>query len=191
MSKQDTNEIKKRSKISVIAEIVIYIVLALACIFWVPEHVIQRTMVDGSSMTNTLHHKESLLVNKFEYDFTDPERYEIVIFHPEKVEAKEKQEKLYVKRVYGLPGETIQIIGDDIMINGEKIDDSFAKDGTRDPGIAQNPITLGADEYFVLGDNRQGSSDSRDPDIGIVKRRAITGHAVLRIWPLSQFGIVK
>ncbi len=176
---------KKSFKLRSMLEYIIYIVLVLACIFWVPEHVIQRTKVDGSSMTNTLHDEESLLVNKFEYDFTNPERYEIVIFHPKGT----KEETLYVKRVYGLPGETIQIVGNDILINGEKIADDFAKNGTKDPGIAEMPITLGENEYFVLGDNRQGSTDSRDPDVGLVNGEDITGHVILRIWPLSQFGI--
>lgn len=187
MQKEEMKETKKRSKISVVIEYVINVALIFACVFWVPEHVMQRTTVKGSSMTNTLYHEENLLVNKLEYKFADPERYEIVIFHPFGLE----KEKLYIKRVYGLPGETIQIKGDDIYINGEKIEDGFAKNGTKDPGIAEQPITLGEDEYFVLGDNRQGSTDSRDPSVGLVKRENITGHAVLRIWPLSQFGLIK
>lgn len=166
---------------------ILYLILIFACAVLVPKYVMQRTVVDGSSMTNTLHNDENLLVNKFEYRFTDPERYDIIIFHPKGSE----EGTLYVKRVYGLPGETIQIIDGNIYVNQKKIEDSFAKKGTKDPGIAENPITLGKDEYFVLGDNRQGSSDSRDPDVGLVNRKNITGHVVLRIWPLSQFGIPK
>lgn len=166
---------------------ILYLILIFSCAVLVPKYVMQRTVVDGSSMTNTLHNDENLLVNKLEYRFSNPERYDIIIFHPKGSE----EGTLYVKRVYGLPGETIQIIDGDIYVNQTKIEDSFAKKGTKDPGIAENPITLGEDEYFVLGDNRQGSSDSRDPDVGLVNRKNITGHVVLRIWPLSKFGIPK
>lgn len=176
---------KKRSLIHYIIEIVIYLVLIAGCILWVPEHVIQRTRVDGESMSNTLHTGDNLLVEKVSYHFKDPKRYDIIVFHPKGIDA----EKYYVKRIYGLPGETIQIIGDQIYINGEVIADEYAKEGIDDPGIADEPVTLADDEYFVLGDNRGGSTDSRDSDLGPIKKGSIAGHVILRIWPFNQFGI--
>ncbi len=175
---------KKRSKLSIVAELILYVVLVILCVFWVPEHVVQRTVVKGESMENTLHNEESLLVNKLRYKFGDPKRYDIVVFYP----YGRDYEEYYVKRVYGLPGETIQIKENDIYINNEKIEDAYAKNAMDDPGIAAEPITLGEDEYFVLGDNRMVSLDSRDPDLGPVKKENIAGHVVLRIWPLSKFG---
>ncbi len=175
---------KKRSRVSILAEFLIYIVLILVCVFWVPEHVIQRTVVKGESMENTLHNGESLLVNKLSYKFGDPKRYDIIVFYPYGREVDE----YYVKRIYGLPGETIQINGDDILINGEKIEDGHAKNSMDESGTATEPLKLADDEYFVLGDNRKVSLDSRDPDLGPIKRENIAGHVVLRIWPLSKFG---
>lgn len=183
-SEIEPKEKKKRSPISYAVEFAIYIALILACIFWVPEHVIQRTVVNGESMEDTLHTGESLLVEKVSYHFTDPKRYDIIVFYPEGREVDE----YYVKRIYGLPGETIQIIDNQIYINGEVIEDSYAKNAMDDSGIAKDPITLADDEYFVLGDNRMVSLDSRDPDLGPIQKENIAGHVVLRIWPLSQFG---
>ena len=106
-------------------------------------------------------------------------------------------DEYYVKRIYGLPGETIQIKGNDIFINGEKIDDPYAKDSMSTGGIANEPYTLGKDEYFVLGDHRSVSQDSRfTPETsndknapGPVKFENISGKVILRIWPLSKFGV--
>ena len=181
-AQQQKKEQKKRSKLSYAVEFIIYIALILLCVFWVPEHVIQRTVVKGESMEETLHEGESLLVNKL--SFYEPSRYDIIVFYPQGKEVDE----YYVKRIYGLPGETVQITGNDIYINGEKIEDNYAKNAMDDSGIAEEPLTLADDEYFVLGDNREVSLDSRDPDVGPVKEKNIAGHVVLRIWPLSKFG---
>lgn len=175
-------KIKQRTPLSYVVEFTIYIVLILVCVFWVPEHVIQRTVVNGESMENTLHTGESLLVEKVSYHFKNPERYDIIVFYPEGREVDE----YYVKRVYGLPGETIQIKDNQIYINGSVIEDNFAKNKMDDAGIAEEPVTLAEDEYFVLGDNRQVSLDSRD--LGAIAKENIAGHVVLRIWPLGKFG---
>ncbi len=185
--KAEEKKKKKRSPVSYAIEFAIYIILILGCVFWVPEHVIQRTVVNGESMENTLHTGESLLVEKVSYRFNDPQRYDIIVFYPEGRDVDE----YYVKRIFGLPGETIQITGNDIYINGEKIEDGFAKNGMDDPGIAAEPLTLADDEYFVLGDNRMVSLDSRDPDLGPIKAEDIAGHVILRIWPLKKFGTLK
>ena len=185
--KAEEKKKKKRSPVSYAVDFAIYIILILGCVFWVPEHVIQRTVVNGESMENTLHTGESLLVEKVSYRFNDPQRYDIIVFYPEGRDVDE----YYVKRIFGLPGETIQITGNDIYINGEKIEDGFAKNGMDDPGIAAEPLTLADYEYFVLGDNRMVSLDSRDPDLGPIKAEDIAGHVILRIWPLKKFGTLK
>lgn len=190
VSGQENEKNKKRSPLSYIVEFGIYLVMILLCIFWVPEHVIQRTVVDGSSMRETLHDGESLLVEKVSYHFSDPDRYDIVVFYPYGKSGDKEKDEYYVKRIYGLPGETVQIKGNEIYINGEVIADDYAKDGTIDEaGIAEEPVTLSEDEYFVLGDNRGGSKDSRDPEVGLVKRKNIAGRVIFRIWPLKKFGV--
>lgn len=184
----EPKEQKKRSPISYVIEFAIYIFVILACVFWVPEYVVQRTVVNGESMENTLHTGESLLVEKVSYHFGDPDRYDIIVFYPYGKSSGGEEDEYYVKRIYGLPGETVQIAGNQIFINGEVIADDYAKTATDEAGIAANPLTLGEDEYFVLGDNRKVSLDSRDPDLGPIKGKNIVGHVFLRILPFSKFG---
>lgn len=205
-------EKKKRSKLSIGIEIGIYVVLLFVCIWVVPRYVVQRTAVSGESMEDTLHDKESLLIDKISYRFHDPERYDIVVFYPKGKEVDDSN--YYVKRIYGLPGETVQIKQNVIYINGQPIEDEYAKNAMDDEGLAAKPYTLKDDEYFVLGDNREVSLDSRkiptkdmekyadmysedelemmsEPDApGPVKRSFIEGKAFFRIWPLSKFGFV-
>ena len=188
MAKKKKEE-KKRSFFSYILEAVFYILLVYFCIYIVPEYIVQRTEVKGSSMEDTLHHKESLLVDKISYRFTDPKRYDIIVFYPK----GRNVEEFFVKRIYGLPGETIQIKENDIYINGNKIDDPYAKDAMTSAGIAEEPYKLADDEYFVLGDHRSVSRDSRyTPDMddgpGPVKFENISGRVFFRIWPFSKFG---
>lgn len=190
-------EKKPRRKGSIIREILIYAIMIVFCVYIVPNYVVQRTVVSGDSMQDTLQNEQSLLIDKISYRFTDPERYDIIVFYPKGREVDE----FYVKRIYGLPGETVQIKGDDIYINGEKIDDPYAKDSMLDAGIAEEPLTLAEDEYFVLGDHRSISIDSRIPaddhtvtddgGPGPVKFENIAGRVILRIWPLSEFGVPK
>ena len=189
----EKEEKKKRTALSYILEGVIYIALIFACVYIVPNYVVQRTVVSGESVQDTLQDEESLLIDKISYRFSDPKRYDIIVFYPKGREVEE----FYVKRIFGLPGETIQIKGDDIYINGEKIDDPYAKDSMEDAGIAAKPYKLADDEYFVLGDHRSASIDSRimpdDPleGPGPVKFENIAGRVFLRIWPLKKFGIPK
>lgn len=174
---------KKVSAKRIVIEICIYVAMLFVCVYIVPRYVIQRTVVSGSSMLNTLHDDESILVEKVSYRFTDPDRFDIIVFYPY---GRDDPEDYYVKRIIGLPGETIQIIEDKIYINGEVLEENYGKDPITDEGVASEAITLADDEFFVLGDNREISEDSRI--FGPVKRENIAGHAVFRIYPFSKFG---
>ena len=180
---------EEEGKISPLKELLsmlIYIGVVLGVTFLIITFVGQRTHVSGESMKNTLDHGDQLIVDKITYRFRDPERFDIIVFP-----FHYKENTYYIKRIIGLPGETVQIADGTIYINGEVLEESYGREVMQDPGIAAEPITLGEDEYFVLGDNRNQSSDSRDPSVGLIHRDEIIGRAWLRIWPLNSFGILK
>lgn len=164
--------------------------LGVLCLTWfVIAFVGQRTEVDGSSMEPMLSDGDNLIVDKISYRFRDPERFDIIVF-PFKLEEK----TYYIKRIIGLPGETVQIDEQgNIYIDGKVLSEGYGREIIRPDtmGIARNPITLGEDEYFVMGDNRNSSQDSRTEIVGNIHRDDIIGRAWLRIWPLSRMGFLK
>ena len=166
---------------------VVYFICLLAVVFVINTFVVQRTMVSGDSMYPYLHNKDQLMMDKLSYRFHDPERFDIVVFPV----VRDGKEEYYIKRVIGLPGETVQIIDGYVYINGEKLDENYGAEVMNDAGRAAEPITLGDDEYFVLGDNRNDSTDSRDPDVGVLKKRDLMGKAWLRIYPFNKFGLLR
>ncbi|MCI8333770.1 MAG: signal peptidase I [Lachnospiraceae bacterium] len=165
---------------------VVYMGIVLGVTFLIITYVGQRTHVSGDSMKNTLNDGDHLIVDKITYRMREPVRYDIIVFP-----FRYKENTFYIKRIIGLPGETVQIAGGEIYIDGEILKESYGREVIKDPGIAESPIELGEDEYFVLGDNRNESSDSRDPSVGKIRREEIVGRAWLRIWPLNKFGILK
>jgi signal peptidase I len=177
---------KKRKLLSILGEILFYVVLIYVCAIIIPNYVIQRTIVDGPSMENTLHDGENVLVEKFLYKAKGLERFDVVVFYPYGREHTD----YYVKRVIGLPGETVQIIGSDIYINGELLEENYGKDKITNPGIAKKPITLSENEIFVLGDNREVSLDSRYEQVGPVPLEYVGGRVILRIYPFNKFGTI-
>ncbi|HKM04194.1 MAG TPA: signal peptidase I [Lachnospiraceae bacterium] len=165
----------------------IYLVIVLCLTYLVITFVGQRTRVIGSSMQNTLMDEDNLIVDKITYRFSEPKRFDIIVFP-----YQYKEDTYYIKRIIGLPGETVYIDQDgNIFINEVLLEESYGKEVILKPGLAASPIILGGDEYFVLGDNRNHSSDSREPSVSKIKRNDILGRAWLRIWPLSKFGILK
>ena len=166
---------------------IFYILFVIALTYLIITFVGQRTMVDGRSMNATLNDGDNLIVEKLSYRFGDPERFDIIVFPPQ-----ESPKEHYIKRIIGLPGETVQIDAEGkIYINGEVLEENYGLETIRNAGRAAEPITLGDDEYFVLGDNRNNSKDSRSDAVGNVKRSSITGRAWLRIWPLSDIVFLK
>ena len=165
----------------------IYLLVVLCAAYLIITYVGQRTQVSGSSMETTLSDGDNLLVDKITYRFSEPKRFDIIVF-PFQYDT----DTYYIKRIIGMPGETVQIDYDgNIYINGSLLEESSGREVIQNPGRAAEPITLGKDEYFVMGDNRNNSSDSRDPSVGNIHRKDIIGRAWVRIWPFSKFGVLK
>ena len=163
----------------------LYLLVVLLITYLIVNFVGQRTEVVGSSMESTLSDGDNLIVDKITYRFREPERYDIIVFPFQYAERT-----YYIKRIIGMPGETIQIDDNGVIyIDGEVLDEPYGKETIKDPGIAAEPIHLGQNEYFVMGDNRNDSSDSRDPSVGMVYRKDIIGRAWFRFWP--EFNLVK
>ena len=167
----------------------IYLLCVLGAVWLVITFVGQCTEVEGASMENTLHNGDNLIVDKLSYRFHDPERFDIIVFP-----FQFQDNTYYIKRIIGLPGETVQIMDDgSIYINGEKLEENYGMEVIKPEtiGRAAEPIELGDDEYFVMGDNRNNSSDSRTDMVGNITRENIIGKAWLRIWPVSDFGVLQ
>lgn len=166
-------------------ETILYIAVVAFVCFLIITFVGQRTTVSGQSMEPLLQDGDNLILDKLTYHFREPERFDVVVFD-------QTEEDHYIKRVIGLPGETVQIIDGYVYINGEKLeDDVYGKEVMLSGMRAEQPVTLGEDEYFVLGDNRNYSRDSRDPGVGNVKRSQILGRAWLRFWPLNKLEFIR
>lgn len=175
------------SKKSILKDLIAYAIIFIICLYILPTFVIQKTIVDGPSMEDTLQDRDQLMVEKVSYHFDALKRYDIIVFYPQ----GRDNEEYYIKRIIGLPGETVQIKGEDIYINGEVLDENYGKDPITNPGLADKPITLAEDEYFVMGDNREISEDSRYEIVGPVEKKNIGGKAILRVWPLNKFGLLE
>lgn len=178
---QDSNVIKKKKKKEIFG-FVLYVVFVFAFAYLIITFVGQRTVVIGHSMENTLADGDNLIVDKISYRFKEPERYDIIVFPYEY-----KEDTYYIKRIIGLPGETVLISSDGVIyINGKELRESYGREVIRNAGLAGAPIELKDGEYFVLGDNRNNSEDSRFSDVGIIHKSEIVGKAVFRIFPSSR-----
>ena len=166
---------------------VLYIAIIIGATYLIVTFVGQRTRVSGESMENALHDGDNLIVDKISYRFREPERYEIIVFP-----YKHQENTFYIKRIIGLPGETVQIKDGEVYINEKLLGETYGREQINEgnEGIASDPITLGPDEYFVLGDNRNHSSDSRDPSVGILTKDDLIGRAWIRVWPLDSIGVI-
>lgn len=164
---------------------VLYIGIIMGMTYLIVTYVGQRTMVSGDSMETALQDGDNLIVDKISYRFREPERFEIIVFP-----YRYAENTYYIKRIIGLPEETVQIIDGYVYIDGERLEENYGLECMESAGIAADPIVLGKDEYFVLGDNRNNSSDSRVSSVGILKREELIGRAWVRIWPLNKIGVI-
>lgn len=189
MGHKDYAEEHDKKRPNIVQEILgflLYVAMVVGITFFIITFIGQRTYVSGSSMENTLHHGDNLIVDKLTYRFSKPKRYDIIVFP-----FRYQEKTYYIKRIIGLPGETIQIQDGVIWIDGEVLQESYGREVMKNAGLAADMITLGEDEYFVLGDNRNDSTDSRDPSVGVIHKDEIIGRAWLRIWPLDKIGVLK
>ena len=189
MSKEDNKEEAPEQEQSIwrsLGGTLLYLLVIVLLTWVIVTFVGQRTKVDGHSMEPTLSDGDNLIVDKLSYRFRDPERYDIIVFPYQHAENT-----YYIKRIIGLPGDTVQVIDGYMYINGKKLDEHYGAEVMEDPGIAAEPIKLGDDEYFVLRDNRNHSSDSRVASVGVLTRDMLIGRAWVRIYPFNKIGVIK
>lgn len=164
-------------------ELFITVMLAFTFVYFIGL----RTSVVGQSMANTLNEGDNILVNRFVYRVSDPKPNDIIVFLPN---GNEKSH-YYVKRVVAVPGDTLEITKGALYVNGEVFQEEADVTSIEDAGLASEEIVLGADEYFVLGDNRNNSEDSRYANIGNIKKEYIIGKAWFRVTSLNDFGFIR
>lgn len=166
-----------------VLEIILVIGIAFVLVYFVGE----KTSVIGAAMEPTLYNKEEVIINKFIYKLTKPQREDVVVFQPN----GNKNTHANIKRVVGLPGETIQIRNGVLYIDGKAYENEYVAVGIEEAGIADDEIVLGEDEYFVLGDNVNNSEDSRYANIGNVDKQDIVGKVWFCVSPVKKMGFVK
>jgi signal peptidase I len=147
--------------------------------------IIQPFMVEGPSMENNFKNKEYILVDKVSYKLREPIRGEVVIF-----KAPKNPQDDYIKRMIGLPGDEISSVKGKVYVDNQIVDESFLSDSGKTPENSDPlNVTVGENEYFVLGDNRPHSSDSRE--WGLVPKENMIGRAVVAVYPIELFGLIK
>jgi signal peptidase I len=168
------------------AQIAAVVFLAYIIVYYALE----KTEMIGISMETTLKDREEVIINKFSYRFSDPKRFDVIVF-----KKSGKEHSYYdIKRIIGLPGEKLQMIDGSIYINGEIVEDIINVDVMNNYGLADEEIVLEENEYFVLGDNRNNSEDSRFASIGTIRRDEIIGQAFIRLSPfnfINKLNLIK
>jgi len=163
----------------IIVQIIIWFVeiaIVITLAYFLDHYALERTTMLGDSMETTLLDKDKIIINKVAYQFKEPERYDVIVFK----QSDKEHSYLNIKRIIGLPGETIQIEDGNIYINGEPITEPVSTETINNSGLAAEEILLDENEYFVLGDNRNNSEDSRFANIGTILYDDIIGKAWIR-----------
>lgn len=166
---------------AVLREMAETVILALAIFFLLRTVVIQNFRVEGSSMEPNFHDGQFLFINKLAYRLGDPARGDVIVFRYPNDPSRD-----FIKRIIGLPGETVEVRSGQILINGQSIKDLAT---VNQAGYSYGPVAVGPDEFFVLGDNRPNSSDSHS--WGNLPTDLVIGKVVLSYWPPSDWGLVR
>lgn len=143
------------------------------------RYALAKTVMVGDSMAETLKDGDVILINKVSYLYGEPKRNDVIVFD----QGSNEHSYNNVKRVIGIPGDKVEIINGSVYINGEKFEEVIKVEEMKVSGLAENEIVLQDNEFFVLGDNRNSSEDSRFSNIGTVVREDIIGKAFFRISP--------
>ena len=187
-NKDNKDKKGKKDPVREVASWVFTLSLAVIIALLIRSFVFIIVQVDGSSMRDTLHDENRLFVWRAGYIFDSPQRGDIVICHYPRNVGTHKANDNYVKRVIGLPGETVSISKGYVYRNGDRLEEPYISENRRKIEDMQ-PVTLGEDEYFVMGDNRINSKDSRY--VGPLKRDDILGKAVFKVWPFDEMGQIE
>ena len=182
-AKEKLEDEKVRGFMRWVLEIVVTLVLAAM----VGIMLFQTVTMQESSMEPTIAVGDRFFINRVVYKFSSPKRGDLIVF---RTNASDDA-ALHIRRVIGLPGETIQISGGRILIDGEAYKEGKDFPMISNPGLASSSITLESGEYFVLGDNRNNSEDSRYADIGMIKKRYIAGKIWFTCAPFEKLGFTK
>lgn len=165
-----------------IVNILMIIVFAYSLVLFTCD----RTEIHGNSMKPTIENENTVLINRMAYALTSPSRFDIVAFKKRGIQSN----KVYVKRIIGVPGDTIQIKDKQIYVNGELLSDDKYNNNILTPGIAAQELKLKENEYFLMGDNRNNSEDSRFANIGLVKKEDIIGTVWMVVAPFENIKII-
>ena len=157
------------------------IVVVILAAYLIIEYAVEKTTMIGVSMNTTLNEGEKIIINKLAYWRGEPQRNDVIVFS----QSKSGHGYYNIKRVIGLPGETVEIVNGEVYIDGRKHTEVIPVEAMRVAGLADDAIVLGENEFFVLGDNRNYSEDSRFANIGIIVKSDIIGKAWMRLEPFS------
>ncbi|MDE5779102.1 MAG: signal peptidase I [Lachnospiraceae bacterium] len=186
-SSYDRKEFELKDFLSGIGQWAIAILIVVILAYSIVHFGVQSVTMIGQSMNPTLNNQDVTLINKRAYTFAEPKRYDIIAF-----KLKEDTDGYFnIKRIIGLPGETIQIKNGKLFINGEILTDLPFDDLIMTEGLALEEMVLGEEEYFLMGDNCNNSEDSRYANIGNISEKEISGKVFFRISPRTDFGALE
>lgn len=185
--KKDTRDPREINIVKELLNLIIYFAVVILAVFFILKYVGCKSLVNGPSMNPVLENNDYVWVDKISYKFVDPKRFDVIIFNYD-------ENTKYVKRIIGLPGETVKIDQNgNIYINGNLMNEDYGLERIEPTriGRASEPVLLGEDEYFVLGDNRNNSSDSRFADVGNISKDEIIGKVIFRLSPIKKIGVIR
>ncbi|MBQ0146712.1 MAG: signal peptidase I [Lachnospiraceae bacterium] len=179
--------------------LIVHVIVTISIAWFLVWGFGQSTVMTGQSMQPAIEPGDKVLINRISYHFSDPGRYDLIAYYMDDVIADDLDARdetvpvpeTTIKRIIGLPGETVMIADGKVFINGNVLNDNPEFDSISLAGIASKPVKLASDEYFVVGDNRKASEDSRYEKTGNIKKYRIIGKAWFRTKPIKKLGRLR